>query len=153
MSDLSHGQSTGHVARFVDLDPATLYALLRLRVDVFVVEQRCAYPDLDGRDTEPGTWHIWRSVGSEPVAYLRILDNGSDGVRIGRVVTAPDHRGNGFAALLMEHALELSKDRPTRLDAQTPVAGFYERYGFRVVGPEFLEDGIPHLPMERPADE
>ena len=142
----------GHVARFADLDPTTLYALLRLRVDVFVVEQQCAYPELDGRDTEPGTWHVWRSVDADPVAYLRILDDGAAGVRIGRVVTAARHRGNGLAAMLMRQAVDLVRSRPARLDAQTPVAGFYERYGFKVVGPEFVEDGIAHVPMERPAD-
>lgn len=143
--------STGHLARFVDLDAATLYRLLRLRVDVFVVEQECPYPELDGRDTEPDTWHVWRSVGTEPVAYLRVLDDGAAGMRIGRVVTAPGHRGTGLAALLMVQAVELVGGRPARLDAQTPVAGFYERFGFAVAGPDFVEDGIAHVPMLRPA--
>ena len=73
-------------ARFTDLTPAELYALLRLRVDVFVVEQRCPYPELDGRDTEPGTTHLWLEVDGAPVAVLRVLDDG-EAHSIGRVAT------------------------------------------------------------------
>src|SRR5690606_7197202 len=78
-----------HVAAFADLDAATLYALLRLRVDVFVVEQRCPYPELDGRDTEPATRHLWLELSRTPVAYLRILAEPDGAARIGRVVVAP----------------------------------------------------------------
>lgn len=138
------------MASFAELDSGTLYALLRLRVDVFVVEQRCPYPELDGRDTEPGTRHVWLSGDSgAPEAYLRVLQN-PDGMRIGRVATALHARGSGLAARLMEAALEVVGDRTARLEAQTPVAGFYARYGFVVDGPEYVEDGIPHVPMVRP---
>lgn len=131
------------VAAFDELDARTLYALLRLRVDVFVVEQRCPYPELDGRDTEPATRHLW--VGDPPQAYLRLLD----GTRIGRVVTSPAARGNGLAGRLLEVALDLAGDRTVRLDAQTHAAAFYEKYGFVRDGPEFTDDGIPHVPMIR----
>ena len=80
------------VASFRDLDVSTLYAILKLRSDVFVVEQKCVYADLDGRDAEPGTRHVWLARGEEILAYLRILDDG-DTERIGRVVTAPAARG------------------------------------------------------------
>lgn len=140
---------TPHVAAFGDLDPYTLYALLRLRVDVFVVEQVCPYPELDGRDTEPGTRHLWLAGDSgAPVAYLRILQE-PGGVRIGRVVTAPEARGGGLAGRLMETALEVAGDRTVRLEAQTGARGLYARYGFTVDGPEYVEDGIPHVPMVR----
>lgn len=136
------------VASFADLDTTILYAILKLRVDVFVVEQECAYPELDGRDSEPGTRHVWLVRGGELLAYLRILDD--DGTeRIGRVVTAPGARKGGFGARLMEHALTVVGDRPAVLDAQTYAAGFYERFGFTVAGPEYVEDGIPHVPMRR----
>src|SRR5919107_1715517 len=79
------------VASFRDLDTTTLYAILKLRCDVFVVEQKCFYADLDGRDAEPGTRHVWLSRGDDILAYLRILDDG-DAERIGRVVTAPTAR-------------------------------------------------------------
>ena len=138
------------VASFRDLDVATLYALLRLRVDVFVVEQQCAYPELDGRDTEPGTRHVWISRDGDPLAYLRILSD--DGVeRIGRVVVAKSERGAGHAGRLMERALEVIGNRPSVLGAQTQATDFYRRYGYEVTGPEYLEDGIPHVPMRRDA--
>lgn len=140
---------TLHVARFDELDAATLYALLRLRVDVFVVEQKCAYPDLDGRDTEPGTLHLWLAEDDRPVAYLRIVSEADGGARIGRVVVSGDVRGGGLAGRLMLEALAHLGDRPCVLHAQSYLAGFYARFGFSTTGPEFLEDGIPHVPMRR----
>lgn len=138
------------VASFRDLDTTTLYAILKLRADVFVVEQNCAYGDLDGRDTEPGTRHVWISRGDEIPAYCRILDDG-DVERIGRVVTAPEARGAGLAGHLVGHALTVIGNRPSVLDAQAHLVRFYEKYGFRQTGPEYLEDGIPHIPMAREA--
>src|SRR5689334_16952107 len=106
-----------HVARFAELDVTTLYAILQLRSDVFVVEQKCVYADPDGRDTEPGTRHVWLESDGRIAAYLRILDD--DGVaRIGRVVTAPEARGAGVAKRLMAGTLEVVGDRPSVLDAQ-----------------------------------
>jgi predicted GNAT family N-acyltransferase len=63
-------------ARFAELTPFEVYGLCRLRVDVFVVEQECPYPELDGRDLEPGTRHVWLGDGDEPIGYLRVLDDG-----------------------------------------------------------------------------
>jgi ElaA protein len=137
------------VASFADLDTRTLYELLRLRVDVFVVEQKCPYPELDGRDIEPGTRHVWLSDGGEPAAYLRILSEPDGAARIGRVVVAASQRGTGAAGRLMAAALDAVGDRECVLDAQAHLVGFYERYGFAPTGPEFLEDGIPHIPMIR----
>jgi ElaA protein len=138
------------VASFRDLDTTSLYAILKLRCDVFVVEQKCFYADVDGRDTEPGTRHVWLSRGDEILAYLRILDDG--GVeRIGRVVTAPAARGGGHAQRLMTEALTVIGNRPSVLDAQAYLADFYARFGYEQTGPEFLEDGIPHIPMARAA--
>jgi len=135
-------------ARFADLDAGTLYALLRLRVDVFVVEQRCPYPELDGRDIEPGTVHVWFEEGGGLVAYLRILEEGR-GARIGRVCTDAAHRGARLSGRLVAAALDLIGDRETVLDAQSHLVGFYARFGFEATGPEFVEDGIPHIPMRR----
>jgi ElaA protein len=135
-----------HTASFDELDARTAYELWRLRESVFVVEQECAYQELDGRDLEPGTRHVWASAGGEPVGYLRVLDDG-DHARIGRVLVAPSHRGRGLAGRLMAEALTLVGDRPSVLDAQSPLAGWYAGFGFVVDGLEFLEDGIPHLPM------
>lgn len=137
-----------HVASFHDLDTTTLYALLRLRTDVFVVEQECPYPELDGRDTEPGTRHLWLARDRDVLAYLRILaDPGAE--RIGRVAVARHERGAGHAGRLMSEALAVIGNRPAVLAAQTHLAGFYGRYGFTVSGAEYVEDGIPHVPMRR----
>lgn len=136
------------VAAFADLDTTTLYALLKLRVDVFVVEQKCPYPEIDGRDTEPGTRHVWLARGDEMLAYLRILDDGGT-ERIGRVVTAGSARKGGYGSRLLAHALTVIGNRPAVLDAQAHLTAFYGRFGFVATGPEYLEDDIPHVPMKR----
>ena len=125
------------------------YDVWRLRQQVFVVEQDCPYPDLDGRDLEDATRHVVLLEDDTVLGTLRVLDDG-DWARIGRVVLAPAARGRGLAALLMEAAMGLCGDREVRLDAQTGMTRFYERYGFAVTGPEFDEDGIMHVPMARP---
>jgi ElaA protein len=136
---------------FADLDAATAYDVWRLRQDVFVVEQDCAYPDLDGRDTEPGTRHVLlHGDDGELVGYARILDEG-DAWRIGRVVIARAGRGQGLADVVMRAAIEECPGRDIVLDAQSPLAGWYASLGFSVDGVEFLDDGIPHLPMRRAA--
>jgi ElaA protein len=143
--------ATFELASFAELDAATLYALLKLRVDVFVVEQNCAYPELDGRDTEPGTRHLWISDAGGPASYLRILEEPDAVMRIGRVVVAGRARGTGGASRLMDAALAYIGTRTAVLDAQSYLVDFYARYGFTKTGPEFLEDGIPHVPMTRTA--
>lgn len=139
------------VASFRDLDPTTLYRLLKLRVDVFVVEQKCPYPELDGRDTETGTRHLWLDCDRTPLAYLRILAEPGGLERIGRVAVAQQARGAGHARRLMDEALAVVGNRPCVLDAQAHLADFYAGFGFAPAGPEFLEDGIPHVPMLREA--
>jgi len=139
-------------AGFADLDAATLYGLLRLRTDVFVVEQACPYPELDGRDTEPGTRHLWfvaPTAVATPLAYLRVLIDPDGRHRIGRVCTAPAARGAGLSGRLVGAALHDRADFV--LDAQSHLIGFYARFGFTVSGPEYIEDGIAHTPMRRDA--
>nr|WP_176738709.1 GNAT family N-acetyltransferase [Micromonospora pallida] len=137
------------VASFADLDTRTFHDLLKLRIEVFVVEQACPYPELDGRDVEPDTRHLWLSDGDTPVAYLRILADPGDVARIGRVVVAPTARGGGHAARLMTEALAMVGHHPCVLEAQSHLVDFYARYGFTASGPEYVEDGIPHTPMRR----
>jgi ElaA protein len=135
---------------FADLDTHALYALLRLRCDIFVVEQQCAYPELDGRDDEPGTLHMWVEDSGAPVAYLRLLTEPDGSARIGRVCTAKEHRGAGLGARLTAAALErVGPNRPCVLDAQLEAVRLYERFGFVPCGPQYVEDGIAHLPMRR----
>ena len=138
------------VARFSELTAAELYGLLRLRVDVFVVEQACPYPELDGRDTEPGTLHLWFADDSGAVlATLRVLENGTDRA-IGRVATAASARSRGLSAQLVRRGIELCEGRTIDIGAQAYLERWYERFGFRRSGPDYVEDGIPHLPMRLP---
>lgn len=141
------------VVGFDDLPARTAYDVWRLRQEVFVVEQDCPYPDLDGRDLEAATRHVVlldedAGPDEQVVGTLRVLDDG-DWARIGRVVVAPEARGRGLAAVLMDEAMALCVDREVRLDAQTGLTGFYAGYGFEVTGPEFDEDGVMHVPMRR----
>jgi ElaA protein len=138
------------VASFDELDARTLLALLKLRADVFIVEQRSPYPDIDGRDDAPGTLHLWFDDGDMPVSYLRVVTELDGSVRIGRVVTAASHRGRGLGGRLMAEALgRISPDVPCVLNAQTHLERFYAGFGFVVSGPEHDDDGIPHVPMRR----
>lgn len=144
-------------APFAELDARAMYDALALRARVFVVEQDCAYVDPDGLD--PGAWHLLGRAGGALVAYLRVLPPGAwmperlPERTIGRVVTAPEHRGRGLGRLLMAEGLRRAEatfgPEPLALAAQSHLRRFYEAFGFRVTGPEFLEDGIPHLPMRR----
>ena len=136
------------VASFEQLDARTAYQLWQLRESVFVVEQECPYAELDGRDLEPGTRHVWAADESGPIGYLRVLDDG-DHARIGRVLVTRARRGQGLSSQLMRAALDLIGDRPSVLDAQSPLAGWYATFGYRQDGEEFVEDGIPHVPMRR----
>ena len=134
-------------ARFVELSPAALYGILRLRVDVFIVEQNCPYPELDGRDTEPGTLHLWYAdADGTTLATIRVLENGEDRA-IGRVATAVSARGRGLSAQLIQRGIELCEGRTIDIGAQAYLEGWYGRFGFRRSGPDYVEDGIPHLPM------
>ncbi|MGV9673250.1 GNAT family N-acetyltransferase [Gordonia sp. NPDC003504] len=154
-----------HDSAAADLDPATLYRILRLRVDVFVVEQACPYPELDGRDLEPTTHHWWFTestsasdevdgMGSPVAATLRVMQDGlgPDGrpeFRIGRVCTERAHRGMGLTAQLLTAALEDIGEHVCRIEAQTYLRQMYAKFGFRVNSDEYLEDGIPHVSMVR----
>jgi ElaA protein len=150
-----------HLAAPADLDAGTLYRILQLRVDVFVVEQQCPYRELDGRDLEPGARWIWATEGDLVLATLRILREDDATARIGRVATAPAARATGIGTVLMRHALAAvdSDAEPAEdpgagiavvLDAQSPLVAWYQRFGFEPDGAEFVEDGISHLPMRRP---
>lgn len=131
---------------FDDLNATQLLNILALRSQVFVVEQACVYDDIDGRDSEAGTRHLWIEVDGHIVAYLRLLDDGDGIARIGRVATHKSHRGKGLAAALVREVTE-QHDGPLVLDAQSHLFQWYESLGFRRSGEDFVEDGIPHMPM------
>ncbi len=138
-----------HAAAIDELDAATLGRLLRLRSEVFVVEQGCAYQDLDGLDLAKDTLHLWAADGERVLGYLRLLSEPDGAARIGRVCVARPARGQGLAAGLLRRGIERSGEASVVLNAQQRLAGWYQRFGFRPDGPVFTEDGIEHLPMRR----
>lgn len=148
------GRPDVRCAPLTALDAATAYAIWRLRSEVFVVEQDCVYLDLDGEDAEPTTLHWWVPGGApgQVAAYLRVLADQPDEARIGRVVTAPLRRGEGLAGALVAAAVADLAARGTprvAIHAQSHLEEWYGGFGFRRTGAEFLEDGIPHVPMVR----
>lgn len=144
-----------HCLHHTELDTATLYELLALRTQVFVVEQRCPYLETDGQDLLGDTCHLLVRQDDALVGYLRLLDPQRMGgeVVIGRVVIAEAARGSGLGHRLMERALVECRQRwpgvPVYLSAQAHLQGYYGRYGFAAVTEVYLEDDIPHIGMRR----
>lgn len=144
---------------FQSLNTEQLFQVMKLRTDVFVVEQQCAYPELDLHDNHPATIHLLGSVAEGVVAYARAMpmsDNATGTkptVRIGRVVVAKSHRGTGVAQVLMQQMIsKLETDFPDSdqvLSAQVPILDFYQSLGFHTESEAYLEDGIPHIDMRR----
>ena len=144
-------------ARFHELRPDELYAALQLREAVFVVEQKCAYPDADGRD--PDAWHLlgwlWDDGRRRLVAYARVFEPGARYVEgsIGRIVTAQEVRRSGVGKKLMAEALRrietLAPGQPVKLAAQRYLEEFYSSFGFRTISAPYDEDGIIHVDMIR----
>ena len=144
-------------SRFSELRPDDLYAAVRLREAVFVVEQNCPYPDADGRD--PGAWHLlgWNQQPAERslVAYARVFEPGvryTEG-SIGRVATALEVRRTGVGRRLMAEALRrlemLAPGEKIKLAAQQRLEAFYAGFGFAAVSAPYEEDGIMHVDMVR----
>ncbi|MFK7889405.1 MAG: GNAT family N-acetyltransferase [Granulosicoccus sp.] len=148
-------------ASFRQLDVDTLYALIKMRVDVFVVEQACAYPELDGLDLGPGTWHVLGYDNDKLIAYARILNLHQDGylphanitepIRIGRVLVEKRFRSRGYATSLLQSAIDYIRskqpERSIELAAQVEVCKLYEALGFHSISDHYLEDGILHVDM------
>ncbi len=140
---------------FAELNVDQLYDLLQLRVDVFVVEQTCPYPELDGLDRQAvhGLWYR----GDVLAGCVRLLPPGErfPGPSIGRVATAGTFRGQGLGHVMMRAALtECERRWPGQtlwLAAQAHLQAYYGAHGFRPHGTVYDEDGIPHIDMRRPA--
>ena len=140
---------------FHELTLDELYALLRLRAEVFVVEQNCVYQDLDGKDRL--AYHLLGfDKDNELVAYTRLLPKGisyPDHPSIGRVITSMKVRRTGAGKVLMEKSIEemyrLFGVCDIKIGAQCYLDKFYRGLGFLPVGDEYLEDGIPHISMIR----
>ncbi len=146
MTHPSHPHDILRRADAPDLTVRVLHDILKLRSEVFVVEQQCAYLDPDGRDLEEGAVHWWVEHDGHVVACLRQLHEDGGATRLGRIATHPDHRGRGVAARLILAALDES-DRPVHLGAQAHLARWYRSFGFVISGDLYVEDGIDHLPM------
>ena len=142
------------IQTFQELSGEQLYALLKLRVNVFVVEQACAYPELDEHDRHVETRHLsGNDEFGELIAYARFLPPGLrySEVNLGRVVVRKESRGKGIGHELLDTALkEIEINWPRRavkVSAQDYLQPFYEKYGFVRVSDVYLEDGIPHIEM------
>lgn len=137
------------IKRFDRLTPREVYEILKVRTAVFVVEQECPYQEVDGTDYD--SLHVWLEKDDNIVAYLRVFekDKEKNMVQIGRVLSA--RRGEGLGAKILEHGIEAAKlelnAESIFIEAQTYALAFYEKFGFKACGEEFLEDGIPHTPM------
>lgn len=144
-------QLTWVFKKFDDLSAAELYAIMQLRNEVFVVEQNCVYQDADGKDR--ASWHLAGWDGETLVAYTRIIPPGISyqEASIGRVVTSPRYRGTGAGKDLMEQSISkvFSQFNCTeiKIGAQLYLTRFYQSLGFSQSGPEYDEDGIPHIEM------
>ena len=137
---------------WAELDKSELYQLLQLRAQIFVVEQECAYQDLDGQD--PEALHLLASDEHQTlVAYARLYEtqiDTKDYVAIGRVCTAEAYRGQGISRQLMQQAIsyiESNQKKPITVSAQAYLEHFYQSLGFATVSEPYLEDGIPHIRM------
>lgn len=137
-----------------ELSARELYDLLRMRVDVFVVEQNCPYPELDGKDID--ALHLRLMDGSELLGSTRLLKpySAEYPIKIGRVVVSPAHRGKRLGDALMAESIaaceKLYPENYIALSAQAHLRRFYESFGFAKSSEEYLEDGIPHIDMVRP---
>lgn len=131
------------------LTAAELYEVWRLRDLVFAVEQRVDDVDVDGLDLLPTTSHLWLAEDGRLTSYLRVLTDGG-AVRIGRVCTRRDARGQGQSGRLMRAALDRWGRGEVRLGAQAYLERWYAGFGFTVSGPPYVEAGIDHVPMLRP---
>lgn len=138
-----------HQKMFRELTVDELYELLRVRSEVFVVEQDCVYQDLDGDDQS--SLHLWLTVDDKVVALARVCPAGThmNEISIGRVITT--ERGKGYGKQIMLHAIDAAVEhfdaRRIDIEAQEYARGFYERVGFRQSSDPFMLDNIPHIQM------
>ncbi len=142
-----------HIKTFNELSVSELYKILKARIDVFVVEQNCPYPDLDGYDDK--AVHLWAEENDEVLAYCRIFDKKIKypEASIGRVLTTEKARGKNLGRQLMKFAVQTIENRletsEIRISAQDYLLNFYQEFGFEDTGKKYLEDDIPHTEMLR----
>ena len=141
------------IKNFKDLTTHELYEILRLRSEIFVVEQNCVYQDIDNNDFD--AIHFLLKEGSDIVAYLRVLrlTEHNNEISFGRVIVNNKNRGKGYARILVNDVMEFIskeyKDEAILIEAQSYLKKFYGSFGFSCTSEEFLEDGIPHYWMKK----
>lgn len=137
------------IKRFEELSVNELYDILKLRVDIFVVEQNCPYYDLD--DLDQDATHVFIEEDGIVQAYLRVMDRNveSEYVSIGRVVNRS--HGKGYGRKIMQEGIKVAKERYNAdkiyIEAQLYAKGFYEKFGFKQISEEFILDDIAHIRM------
>ena len=137
------------VKHFTELSAAELYAILRARQDVFVVEQNCPFPEIDGKDLD--AYHLWFEENGEILAYARVLDRGVsfETPAVGRVISI--RRREGLGSRILSEGIRIAREKysaeAVMLEAQVYARKLYEKQGFVQVSEEFLDDGIPHIIM------
>jgi len=141
------------IKSFEEITTSELYEIIKARVDVFVVEQNCPYPDLDGYDRT--ALHLWAEEDGTVLAYCRLFDKGIKypETSIGRVLTSERGRGKSLGRQLLKYAVETIENRfhssEIRISAQDYLLKFYSDFGFQDTGKKYLEDNIPHTEMFR----
>lgn len=140
------------IQKMASMDATTLYEIIVLRFNVFIIEQACFYEEFDNKDLE--ATHVYgRNDTGNIIAYLRILEPGVsyEEVSIGRVVVSPEYRREGIGGDLMQMGLkavnDLYGDVPVRISAQAYLQAFYGSFGFEAQSEIYLEDDIPHIEM------
>jgi ElaA protein len=139
------------IKNFNELTVGELYEILELRINIFVVEQDCPYPEIDGKDKQ--AMHLFVREERKIIAYLRILPRGVsfDEVSFGRVVVDKKHRRKGLAKALLERAIQYTQEEmreaKVRIEAQSYTRGLYESVGFIKISEEFIMDRLPHIEM------
>lgn len=138
-----------YIKRFEELSSEELYEIIKIRVAIFCLEQNCLYQDLDDKDKK--AYHVYIKENDKIKAYLRVLDKGIsfDEISIGRVLTT--ERGVGFGNIILKEGIRVAKEKinadKIKIEAQSYAKGYYEKFGFKQISDEFLEDGIPHIKM------
>lgn len=137
--------------KFEQLTNTELYNILKERTEVFVVEQNCPYPEVDGKDLQ--SYHLYKEENGEIIAYLRILPPGVsyEELSIGRVLVKKEYRGQKVAQQMMEQALRFIQndlnETTVKIQAQEYLRNFYASFGFEAISETYLEDNISHIDM------
>jgi len=142
---------TWQLKTYAELTKDQLYSIIKERINIFIVEQNCPYPELD--DLDQGSYHLFFEEDGEIRAYCRILPKGLkyEEVSIGRVIVKEAYRRNGIASILVRSAIDFVEtelnETEIKIQAQDHLRSFYGSFGFKSISETYLEDGIPHVDM------